>query len=324
MLDNNTVNIAIKLVHALAKTCRLYMIVGNHDAYLKDSIDINSLNIFRQEENVRIIDKAEQIDLNGQTCLLAPWLTDMTTFEKNMFDIMIGHFEVSSKYLIQSYVDDHSAGTKASSSVISEISKELPVVTTDLIGSFVDAVKPTGIIYAGHIHKRRECISRGRKFIFIGAPYQQTMGESGDRCGFYVLDEHNAPTFMEISDVPKYMQLNMSDLITDEFDFAIAAGNIVQRIYDVEVSRAQEITVQQKLDAVRPYEEILPDYLVKPDHAPASEDSTFSVDAIRKSKLDYIKNYVMSLSDDALSTDGIDKSKLFEILKHYYDGVIGD
>lgn len=75
---------------------------------------------------------------------------------------------------------------------------------------------------------------------------------------------------------------------------------------------------------MRPYEEILPDYLVKPDHAPASEDSTFSVDAIRKSKLDYIKNYVMSLSDDALSTDGIDKSKLFEILKHYYDGVIGD
>lgn len=222
MLDNNTVNIAIKLVHALAKTCRLYMIVGNHDAYLKDSIDINSLNIFRQEENVRIIDKAEQIDLNGQTCLLAPWLTDMTTFEKNMFDIMIGHFEVSSKYLIQSYVDDHSAGTKASGSVISEISRELPAVTTDLIGSFVDAVKPTGIIYAGHIHKRRECISRGRKFIFIGAPYQQTMGESGDRCGFYVLDEHNAPTFMEISDVPKYMQLNMSDLITDEFDFAIA------------------------------------------------------------------------------------------------------
>lgn len=54
------------------------MICGNHDSYFKNTTDVNSINIFRDRPNVKVIDKTEEISLNGQRVLLVPWLGDVS------------------------------------------------------------------------------------------------------------------------------------------------------------------------------------------------------------------------------------------------------
>lgn len=60
-LDVNTINVAIRLVQQLSDLAGLYLICGNHDAFLKNSTDVNSLNIFRNTKNVYVVDKPEEI-----------------------------------------------------------------------------------------------------------------------------------------------------------------------------------------------------------------------------------------------------------------------
>jgi len=43
--------------------------------------------------------------------------------------------------------------------------------SSKLIGNFVDICCKNGVVFAGHIHKRKEMIVKGRNFIFVGSPY---------------------------------------------------------------------------------------------------------------------------------------------------------
>lgn len=108
LLDTNTINVSIKLVQALAKGRKLYLICGNHDSYFKNTTDVNSINIFRSCPNVKVVDKTQELSLNGQRALLVPWLGDVSPYGEGGFDVLVGHFDVSSKYLIKSYVEEHS------------------------------------------------------------------------------------------------------------------------------------------------------------------------------------------------------------------------
>lgn len=331
LLDLNTINISLKLVSALAKACNVYLIVGNHDAYLKNSTDVNSLNIFRENPNVHVINDATEIQLNGQRCLLVPWLTDMTKFSKGTFDLMAGHFEISSKYLIQSYIEDQTKKAQASSSASAKIESDSMLASSakaeksaDLLGEFVDVVKDGGIIYAGHIHTHKESIVRRKKFIFVGAPYQQNLGDIDGERGYYLLDQNNTQKFIEIESVPKHIQVPMSSAIAGKFDFSAVAGNIVQKVYDIEVKHADDIVVTQKITDFKPYEELLPDYQVKLDFSSmGSTTASESIALIKKSKLDYMKNYIDNIDHDALADQQLDRDKLFSVLEMYYNKVTG-
>lgn len=89
---------------------------------------------------------------------------------------MFGHFEVSSKFLIKSYIDEHQNKLCAQGSLRDEIGSSLESGeapnTGDLVGDFVDVVKiDSGTIFSGHIHNRKEFIAKGRNFVFVGSPY---------------------------------------------------------------------------------------------------------------------------------------------------------
>jgi len=63
---------------ALAKHCDVRCILGNHDIYMKNSSEINSLVIFKDLPNVKIISMPEEIDFNGKLGLMVPWLGDVS------------------------------------------------------------------------------------------------------------------------------------------------------------------------------------------------------------------------------------------------------
>lgn len=112
--ENNVLNVSYKLMQALAKHAHVYCILGNHDIYMKNTTDISSMVIFKDIPNVEIISKTELLDFNGKKAAFVPWLGELSQFEPESLDLMFGHFDVSHKYLVQSYIEDHSAKEKAS------------------------------------------------------------------------------------------------------------------------------------------------------------------------------------------------------------------
>ena len=337
-LDVSTLDIAYKCVQALAKQCKLWMILGNHDLYLKNSTEVSSVNIFKNDTNVVVVDKPLEVMLNSKKALLVPWLANLDGFKKDSYDLMLGHFEISSKFLMQSYIEEHSGKLEASEAVSSDLDKDdflsdpgasgaQSSKATELLGSFIELVKPkTGIILAGHIHQHKEMIAKnGRKFIFIGTPYEQNLGELGNACGFYEISEEGKLKFIKLDKLPRHIQLKTSEIKRagfEKFDFSNVSGNIVQKIYDEELTQAEEAKLAQKINDFKPYEELLPEYKVAIQYALKSKDDQTSVELLQKSKLEYIRNYIDNIDDKVLEVSNVDRDELFGILESYYKRVV--
>ena len=322
--ENNALNVSYRLMQALAKVAKVYAILGNHDIYMKNSLDINSLVIFKDLANVVLVDKVMEASINGNKSLLIPWLGDLTAYDKESQDMLFGHFDISSKFLIKSYVADNAA-----KGVSEELGKELSAdkdlgSVGDLVGDFVDVAKKTGKIFSGHIHGHKEFLSKGRWFSFVGSPYQQNLGELGCKCGFYVIDEANNAKFVELEGIPKHVEVRVSQMLKDDFDFSCIKGNIVHKIYDVDIEAADDAKLSQKINDQQPYEELMPDYEVALKDTPTTEITDESIALIKKSKMEYVKRYVGNIDKKILEAEGLEADKLIAVLEEHYDMVTGE
>ena len=322
--ENNALNVSYRLMQALAKVAKVYAILGNHDIYMKNSLDINSLVIFKDLANVVLVDKVMEASINGNKSLLIPWLGDLTAYDKESQDMLFGHFDISSKFLIKSYVADNAA-----KGVSEELGKELSAdkdlgSVGDLVGDFVDVAKKTGKIFSGHIHGHKEFLSKGRWFSFVGSPYQQNLGELGCKCGFYVIDEANDAKFVELEGIPKHVEVRVSQMLKDDFDFSCIKGNIVHKIYDVDIEAADDAKLSQKINDQQPYEELMPDYEVALKDTPMTEITDESIALIKTSKMEYVKRYVENIDKKTLEAEGLEADKLIAVLEEHYDMVTGE
>ena len=322
--ENNALNVSYRLMQALAKVAKVYAILGNHDIYMKNSLDINSLVIFKDLANVVLVDKVMEASINGNKSLLIPWLGDLTAYDKESQDMLFGHFDISSKFLIKSYVADNAA-----KGVSEELGKELSAdkdlgSVGDLVGDFVDVAKKTGKIFSGHIHGHKEFLSKGRWFSFVGSPYQQNLGELGCKCGFYVIDEANNAKFVELEGIPKHVEVRVSQMLKDDFDFSCIKGNIVHKIYDVDIEAADDAKLSQKINDQQPYEELMPDYEVALKDTSTTEITDESIALIKKSKMEYVKRYVENIDKKTLEAEGLEADKLIAVLEEHYDMVTGE
>lgn len=342
----NTLNVALKCMQAIAKHCKTYLVVGNHDAHYKNSVEVNSLNMFKDTKNITVVEKPTEIELNGSKMLLCPWLSDLSAYKKETYDFLVGHFDISSKFLIASYIEDNSKSLQASQSISDMIQQDdllasqssMQTATnddfteavnskkkaSDLVGDFVEVVKRTGTIFSGHIHQHREFVAKRRKFIFIGSPYEQTRGDRGNDCGYYILDEKNKYKFIKTVGTPKHIELRMSKVIEagiDKFDFSIVKGNILHKVYDCDVDRIADSKITQKITDYKPYDELIPDYEVSLNYNDGINLQNETIALIKKSKLEYIKNYIDNIDKAVLDEQEIDSVRLYKMLEEYYEKV---
>lgn len=342
-LDLQALNVGIKLLGALAEKCECWLILGNHDLYYKNTAAIHSSNVFKHIKNIHIIEETTDVEINGKKALFVPWLGTFNGRMKGTYDLMFGHFDIDGRYLIASYIEEHASEKKETiaevqdlinnDSLLSEASsvkdfqlevndiKSKKLKSSDLVGGFVEYAKPYGTVYAGHIHSHKEFVSKTREFIFIGSPYQQNFGEMSGINGYYVLDENNKRKFIEITDVPKHIRLRISDIVNagiDNFDFSIVKGNIIQKIYDVDIDLKTDATINQRISDNLPFEESLSEYSIA-----LSSDNTVitneSLETIKKSKLEYIKSYINNIEDSTLSAANIEKHELYKMLESYFN-----
>lgn len=193
--DNSVLNVSHKLMTALAKTCRVWCLLGNHDLYMKSSADVSSVVFFADIPGVKLVSEATEVEFNGQRALLVPWLGDVSRWQPETFRYLFGHFDVSDKFIMESYAEEHLRCREAGTEARIKLSRDDMLAGSSSspaaakAGSFIDLAVRGGLVMSGHIHKRAEMVSKGREFTIVGDPFQQNLGEKSNVCGFYVVDE---------------------------------------------------------------------------------------------------------------------------------------
>lgn len=72
---------------------------------------------------------------------------------------------------------------------------------------------------------------------------------------------------------------------------------------------------------MKPHEELLPEYAISiSDSSDNDAETSKSIELLKKSKLEYIQNYIDNIDEAALDSD-VTKKELFDTLEKYYDVV---
>ena len=168
-LNVNVINEVDKLLINNFSEYKTYMLIGNHDSYFRNTINIHSLAPFRHIKNIHIVDEITQIDLDGKSGLLVPWQVDKQKFikkvlDKNFYnDICFGHFEINGFHLNNAKLCDFG------------FSPEL-------------FFQNYGLTFSGHFHIRKKMERMGRIIQYNGSPYELTRADRGQPKGFCILD----------------------------------------------------------------------------------------------------------------------------------------
>lgn len=347
-LNVNTLNVAIDAIKSIAKYAHIYMIIGNHDIHYKNSLDVHSMKLFNDLKNIDVIEEPTELMINDdKKMLLVPWMSDLDDYKEESYDYIVGHFDISAKYLIASYIEEHSKDgqkpnvdsvlnelinnelgitgitTDTSKSDINEILEKKQKTSSKYIGNFINLCKKNGTILAGHIHTHKDFKVKGRRFIFIGSPQQQNFGDRGSENGYYVHDlKSNRYSFIKTTDIPVHKELMLS-MIDDTYDFNECAGNYIKLIIDKQIDHNEYSEILNKINCAAPAEIFPPEYHITLsfNNDVSDEDINEHAKKIKQSKTDYIYDYIDSINDTELKPNEIDKDILYGVVMTYYDNV---
>jgi DNA repair exonuclease SbcCD nuclease subunit len=190
-VNTKTIDIAHNIAQSLDKL-KVYMIVGNHDCYFKNTLEPTSLRIFEKYEHIKIVGKPMEID---DDVILVPWATPIP---KTKCKFCLGHFAINGFHMNDNYVCKEGMET-------SDFSK-------------------FNVVLSGHFHTP----SRINNIIYLGSPYAQTFHDAGGERGFYVFNEDEIIDYHIYNGAPKFIKYNTSV----KLDEKNITGNVVKIIFD--------------------------------------------------------------------------------------------
>jgi hypothetical protein len=330
------------MMKKLSKLVKLYVILGNHDIHLKNSKDIHSLRILQNVKNIEIIENPTEIIINDKRVLLCPWLSDLSSYKEETFDYMIGHFDISSKYLISSYIEDQKIKSIESTDQLTSmlvksnaisinqlqdletkemnqfINKKSTPKSSKYIGRFIDLCKVGGTIFSGHIHTQKRFMTRKREFIFVGSPFEQNWGDKNKSYGFYDLDmlEDNH-TFIECNSSPKHLEVKLSDAIIDDYDFNKLQSNFVKLLIDTKIEYNEMNNIINKIGDLS-IEPCILEYQIFIGFDDMVVESDVSFDDVSFDKSHYILSYIDKIDNTILEEHKLDRHKLKQLALNYF------
>lgn len=165
------------------------VIIGNHDCFLRDSTNINSVEeLYRHDASLRIYTQPTELDVDGCGILLLPWIcgnnreASMRAMASSSAAVVLGHLELSG-FSMQRGMPSHEGLDPA------------------LFDRFA-------LVMSGHFHHR----SSKDPIQYLGAPYAMTWADFRDPRGFHLFDtETHALTFIENPHTP-FARLVYDDL----------------------------------------------------------------------------------------------------------------
>lgn len=143
----------------------MHLMVGNHDAYYKNTNSINAVELLLQEyDNVITYSKAQEVEIGGLGVLFIPWINDENSedtfklIENSSVRCAMGHLELS--------------GFRAHRGCIMENG-----IDSQLFENYE-------VVFSGHYHTR----SSDGKIFYLGNPYEMFWNDVNDTRGFHFFD----------------------------------------------------------------------------------------------------------------------------------------
>ena len=142
-----------------------WLLVGNHDAYYKNTNDVNSLDMLLGEySNINLITKPTDLELGDTNVLLLPWICDdnfsdtMEAVNSTKAQVAFGHLELTGFEMYKGQLMDHG-------------------MDPNLFSRF-------DMVVSGHYHHK----SHAKNVTYTGTPYEMTWSDYGDLKGFHIFD----------------------------------------------------------------------------------------------------------------------------------------
>lgn len=184
----------------------VYLLVGNHDLFYREKREINSFEFANVYDNLHIIN--DDIIQTGDVALV-PWLVGnewkkMKTLKSKY---VFGHFELP-HFMMNAIVEMPDHG-------------ELKA----------DDFKAADYVFSGHFHKRQT----RDKVHYLGSPFAHNYADAwDDDRGAMFLEWGGEPVYVNY-DGPRYVRLNLSDLIDKPEDY-LNNKTYCRAILDVPIS----------------------------------------------------------------------------------------
>lgn len=274
--------------HRIAKILNgfeTYIIRGNHDQYFKNETFPHSLIVFTKYRNIHIVDKPQVLHFEDYKVGMVPWNEDFSDLEA---DILMGHFDIN--------------GFKMNDGFIQRRGKWDP-----------SDFKKFKLIFSGHFHHPNS--DPIKQIYYLGSPYQQNFGDSGDVRGywkFHPIDNGGDLEHIEFTGAPKYVIIDTEDFQLDEIK-----GNIVKVNFRKDYGTTRnneiidEILIREPLLYYTNFADAaveLTDEVIEDDIAEMKDTKEVVVDFIQKSEI----------------PEGLDRNMAITIFKNLIDSVQED
>lgn len=157
-------NKGIQIFEDLAEILPVYMIIGNHDIFMKSSNSINSLKVFKNNPRITVFEEPEKIHLGPRTALMMPWRdgheaeAEVLNNPENFADLVFCHTDIRGFTFNKTQrIED---------------------------GNTIDTFGHYQKVYSGHIHWAQSF----KNVRMLGSPYELTRSDSGNSKSFWLLD----------------------------------------------------------------------------------------------------------------------------------------
>jgi hypothetical protein len=209
------------------------VLIGNHDIYYHNRLDINSVEIIREFPNVELIGSVTEEKIDGYKIISFPWIVTDTEPETKFkeiiagderYDLCLGHFEING-FEVTSGIN-HEGGVDS--------------------GKFKNFQR----VFTGHFHLRR---SNGH-ISYLGCPYPITWADYGDEKGIHIYDLETRETeFIPNKDSPVFVRVNVEDLLKKNMEkIALIKGNFVRMVVDKKYPDQVVVKALSKIEGFGP------------------------------------------------------------------------
>lgn len=192
VLNIRTLEYSVEILEKLSKSFnKVYMILGNHDVFFRNSIKTHSLRFGNHITNIKIIDELTIAD----NCAMIPWIIgdEYKKIKDIQADYIFCHLELPNFFM--------------NSKVIMPKTDHCVLTSDDINGA--------KYIISGHFHKRQsQKNKKGCEIIYLGSCFPHNYADVDDNeRGCLLIENGFPPMYENWNDCPKYKIEKLSTII---------------------------------------------------------------------------------------------------------------
>ncbi len=287
-------NLGVEVAEELSKifTDGIWVLIGNHDIFGKNTNDVNSLKSIKWIPGFNICEEPISLELGGKSFFMMPWRKDSQAEEETL-DSILPH----------DYLCCHAdiRGLKFNRFVNIEH------------GSSIEKFKKFGTVYSGHIHFSQT----SGNIKMLGSPYELTRSDMDNPKGITLLDlENGNETFFKNDFSPKFKRYNFDEILEKSIDDVneLFNNNFVDVMIDPRMALKAPLNILT--DSIINVRKIT-FHPFDPNQATLLSEKISSTENQNFDVLDFVDDYINSLEYDNET-----KSKLFTTIKKLHQLVI--